>query len=254
MVQPGAEVIECQDFRNPVGSDIAVTQATSSMTKGIQRAFVYHDPSITSSTRTVSNCPGNGLAHYVHLTQSPTETVRYPSGVGRSLPGSDGLRVRLHAINAGTTAFSANFTATFQWVAPASVTHLAAELYLDDTTLIAPPGMSTQSRTFSVPYDIQLIQTESIMHRHGTHFHASAASTTLYDGTSWSAPPVNTFNTPVSIPAGTGITWSCAYSNDTSQVLVFGESVVTNEDCALAGIIYPTGTTANQGQGIDASL
>jgi hypothetical protein len=58
----------------------------------------------------------------------------------------------------------------------------------------------------------------------------------------------------VSIPSGAAITWSCTYDNTTGRTISFGELVSGNEECALAGIIYPTNTSAHQGEGIDSLL
>jgi len=96
--------------------------------------------------------------------------------------------------------------------------------------------MSTQSKTYTLTQDIDLMGSASHMHKRGIHFVATAdGGQVLYDGTDWQEPKVKSFDPPLHLAAGTKITWACTYNNDTGQTLGFGESAATNEMCIFPG-------------------
>jgi len=100
--------------------------------------------------------------------------------------------------------------------------------------------VSTQSRTFTVPDDIEVLLAVSHMHSRATAFTSSTnMGQTIYTGMSWNEPTPTKFDPPLSIAKGAVITWSCTYNNMTGMKLTFGESANTNEMCILAGMAYP---------------
>ena len=247
-IPPGAEVFKCRNLKNPFGKDVAIVQSESTMTEGSHHMFVFHDPAYVSDSPTLEDCSGVELHDFVHLAQSPHVTWTYPDGVARLLRGTDGLRFAVHYVNTTTDTLTAQVSVTFSYTDPSSSKFLAAPIFLNQTLLVVPEGTSTASRQFAVPYDIELMRAVGHMHSRGIDFTATASTgEMLYEGTDWNEPQERVFDPPLELVAGTTITWSCKYQNDTGLVLTFGESATQNEMCILYGLFYPTDPSANQG-------
>src|ERR1019366_404235 len=200
---------------------------------------------------------GSGIEFHdlLHLSQTPTETIAYPAGVGRSLKATDGLRVLVHLLNAGSTAVTARVTINLHAVDPSQVQTLAVALFLNNAVLAVPQGMSTQSRTFTVPSDIKIMLAVSHMHSRAISFSGTTSTgQTIYKGTSWNETVPVQYKPAMSVSAGTVITWACTYNNTTGQTLTFGESANTNEMCILAGVAYPATPGVGLGTKLESAL
>jgi hypothetical protein len=189
------------------------------------------------------------------MAQTPHQNIVYPAGVGRSLKGTDGLRILVHLLNPSAQTVTARVTITMRWVAPTAVQSLAVSLFLNNAVLVVPTGVSTQSRTFTVPSDIELMSAVSHMHSRATKFSATTnTGTVIYQGTNWNEPVPGQFNPNLSITQGTVITWACTYNNTTGTTLTFGESANTNEMCILAGVAYPAQAGVDLGTSLESVL
>lgn len=254
-IPPGGEAFKCQNFVNPVGKNVAIVQASSFMSPGSHHMYVFDDANFNQDTNAVADCSGTEFHDYLILAQSPQEIETYPSGIGRSLQGTYGLRVLMHYLNTTSAVMTGQVTAKFQWVDPAQVQHLAAQMELNQGFLRVPPGVSTQSRTFTVPYDISIMYAISHMHRRATHFHAATnTNQVIFDGTDWDEPHPTLYDPPLQVSQNSVITWSCDYNNDTGQTLTFGESATANEMCILFTLFYATQPGSPQGQPLDQLL
>jgi hypothetical protein len=249
-LNPGEEKFKCQEMPNTVGKDIAIVQASATMTKGSHHMFVFYD-TMFNQTQALSDCTGTEFHNFLILTQSPEETQTYPAGVGRLLKGTEGFRFGMHYLNTTSDPLQANVTARFDYKDPGGVQHLAAQMELNNGRLSVPPGQSTQSLDFKIPYGISLIYAISHMHKQGKHFKATAAGQTLYETTIWDEPVPKTYDPPVLVPGNSTLTWACDYQNDTSMPLTFGESAQKNEMCIFFGVSYATQASSPQGQGLN---
>jgi hypothetical protein len=249
---PGGEAFKCQNFVNPVGKDIAIVKASTFMAPGSHHMYVFDDPNFNQNTNALADCSGTEFHDYLILAQTPQDVQTYPAGVGRSLPGNYGLRVLMHYVNAGSTTMTAQVNAKFEWLETNQVQHLAAQMELNNAVLRVPPGQSTQSRTYTVPYGISVFYAISHMHRRATRFHAAtSASQVIFQGTEWDEPKPTLYDPPLQVGGNSVITWSCDYNNDTGQTLTFGESATANEMCILFALFYATDASSPQGQALD---
>jgi hypothetical protein len=268
-VAPSAEVYKCQDFPNPFGgSDVAILQSQSVMSKGSHHMFAYKLAPTDASPANLGadgaagplvDCPAGGLEFhpFFHTSQTPVQVNTYPAGVGRALNGTDNVRLQVHYINTTTETITAAMTVTIDTVAPSAVKFLAAELFVNAVGVNVPPGASTQTWSTTLPQDINLVGAGGHMHSRGTHFEAGAAPsltatnwTHLYSTDTWDEPQAVGFDPPLQLAAGDVIKYSCSYSNSTANTLTFGESAAKNEMCIFSGTYYP----APGGVGIYANL
>ena len=253
-VPAGSELVKCQNFKNPIGQDSALLETDSNMVSS-HHMFVFHDPSFNQDTNAVADCSGIEFHDLLHMAQTPQQSVVYPAGVGRSLKAGDGLRILVHLLNPSAQAATARVTIKMRWVAPTAVQSLAVALFLNNAVLVVPTGMSTQSRTFTVPSDIKLMSAVSHMHSRATSFSATTnTGTVIYQGTNWNEPSPTQFNPNMSISQGTIVTWACTYNNTTGMTLTFGESANTNEMCILAGVAYPAKAGFDLGTSLESVL
>jgi hypothetical protein len=241
-LQAGAEVIECQDFANPFGgADVAILSSQSAMGPLGFEIFLYDDPAFTQDTA-LTPCQVD-VGSYVHFGQQGAETTTYPAGVGRVLLGTNGLRMLLHYRNTGRTVVTVNPTVTLQTASPSSIQHHARELFLSNFGFAVPPQTQSQTvaQSFTLPFDIALLSAVDQVHQYGTSVSASTSVTAAGPFYTADGNRANsqTYTTPRTFKAATGITWACIYSNPTAQTIGYGDQVATGEKCIFAGTFYP---------------
>jgi hypothetical protein len=241
-VPPGSEVFKCQDFTNPFGKDIGIVQEVTTLTPGSHHMFAFVMPNAQLTLmNALVDCPSGGVEFHEYLTTSatPLATTTYPPNTGRVFAAGNGVRLNVHLINTGTDTKDAFVVYKVTYVDPAGLTNKVASIFLNQVALRVPPGTSTQSKTYTLSQDINLMDDASHMHKHGVRFVATTDSgQMLYDGTDWQEPKLQTFDPPLHLASGTKITWACTYNNDTGQTLSFGESAATNEMCIFPGEFY----------------
>jgi hypothetical protein len=240
-VPPGGELYKCQDFVNPFGKDIAITDSKSVMSPGSHHFAAFRMENLT--TAGIMDCPAGGLeAHeFVHASQTPVQETSYPKDVGRFLPATDGLRLQVHYLN--TTSEPLNVKATFSmhYVDADKIKYKAGGVFLNNLGLTVPPGKSTQTKSWALESDINLLVAVSHMHRHALDFTSSTDDgRMIFESQDWDGPTPAVFNPAMELATGTTITWACSFQNDTGDNLTFGESASKNEMCIFNGIYYPS--------------
>jgi len=242
---PGEERFMCQNFANPVGRDLELSQTESVMTAGSHHLFAFTEGGAMDGP--LSSCSGLEFGPSVHGASSIEKVITYPPGVARFLSGGDGIRIQMHYFNA-----SDGFTegqATVVLTESGDVEPLrAASLFMNNLNINVPaqaPGQAT--KTCTLPYDVQLLGVSSHMHRFGILFEATLDDgQLLYATERWEDPQPALFDPARSLRAGSTITFRCDYLNTSDRPLSFGESAETNEMCILSGVFYPS----PDGQGI----
>jgi hypothetical protein len=253
-VPANSEMVKCQNFKNPFGKDVAILESDSTMVSS-HHMFVFHGSSYNADTNSVADCSGIEFHDLLHMAQTPKQSVIYPTGVGRSLAGTDGLRLLVHLLNPGTTAVTAHVSVAFRVVDPSAVGTLAVSLFFNNAVLTVPEGVSTQSRTFTIPANIKILMAVSHMHSRATGFSATTnTGQVIYKGTDWNEPVAVTYTPAMAVSQGSIVTWSCTYNNMTGKTLTFGESANTNEMCILAGVAYPATPGVMLGTSLESVL
>ncbi|HEX4337095.1 MAG TPA: hypothetical protein VH062_14355 [Polyangiaceae bacterium] len=252
-VDPGGETYKCQDMPNPIGKDVAILKADSVFSAGSHHMFAFKidakDANLAAdgSKGPIVDCPNGGLEihPYISLSQTQHQITTYPEGVGRSLKGTDVIRMMVHYLNTTSGPLQANAQVTVDYVDADKVTSLAAEMFLFAGNLSVPPGMSTHSYSQVMPADVKILQATGHMHSRGTHFVANAVSATgalprqIWASDTWDEPPSTDYTPGFAIPGGDSVQFTCTYQNATSKTLSLGESAATNEMCLFFGVYYP---------------
>ncbi|HVW27346.1 MAG TPA: hypothetical protein VHC69_18405 [Polyangiaceae bacterium] len=242
-VAPGAEVYKCQDFTSPFGGkSVGVVATETDLTQGSHHMFAFVMPNEQLSLfDALSDCPGGGTEFHEYLTTSgsPHTSTTYPAGIGRYFDAGDGLRMNVHLFNSTDEPVDAFIKLTVKTADPAKLEYRAASIFLNYLGLSVPPGVSTQSASYTLPTDIWMLGAASHMHKWGTHFEAKTGDgTMLYQTDEWAEPAPARFDPPLALTQGTVIDWSCTYANDSGQTITFGDSAVKNEMCIFPGEFY----------------
>jgi hypothetical protein len=248
-VDPGKEVYMCQDFANPFGGQqVDIKTYELHMAQGSHHMFAFYEPNATNTS--VVTCPQGGLQFqpFTFASQSANDVQTYPEGIGATVPATTGFTMNVHYINPGATPITGHVAITIYVAKPGIITQHAGVLFLNQALLVVPPTgqPAISTRTFTLPQDVNLLSSVSHMHQRATNFVATASSgEMLFESTQWSDPPSKAYSPALHLAAGTQITWSCTYVNDTGQPLTFGESAATNVMCISVSTIYPIQDVTN---------
>ena len=243
IVNPGQEVYMCQDFANPFhGQQADIKTYDLTMEEGSHHMFAFYNPNATSGS--VAACPRGGFQFgpFTFGSQNQHAVVTYPEGVGATLPPTTGFTLNVHYINPGSVPIVGHVALTMYIAKPGIITQHAGVLFLSQALIVVPPTgqPSTSSATYTLPQDIYLLSSQSHMHQRATNFLATASTgDTLFETTQWAEPAPKTYAPPLALAAGTQVTWSCTYVNDTGMALTYGESAAANVMCIALAIYYP---------------
>jgi hypothetical protein len=248
MVNAGQEVYMCQDFANPFkGVQADIVSYELHMSQGSHHMFAFYKPNATNAA--LVTCPQGGLqfAPYTLTAGSPNAIETYPDGMGATIPSTTGFTINAHFINTGASALTANLALTMYVAKPGQVTQHIGPVFLNQALLSVPPTgqPSTSMSSYALTQDVNFLLGASHMHQRATHFISTANGQTLYETTQWAEPPPKIYSPALHLGAGTTITWSCTYVNDTGSTLTFGESAKTNVMCISEFIYYPVADVTN---------
>ncbi|HEY8090579.1 MAG TPA: hypothetical protein VIF09_22110, partial [Polyangiaceae bacterium] len=127
-------------------------------------------------------------------------------------------------------------------------TYQAADVGLWGTTQINVPPQGS----FQTPVNFQAGITGTKIFALTTHEHhlgteaqvwssakAGDVATQVADDKDWANPVLKTFDTPLTMDGTTGLSYQCAWNNNTSAPVSFGESAL-NEMCFVIFYYYPS--------------
>jgi hypothetical protein len=257
-VDGGAESFACVYAVMPADrGEIAVPSAESHYTPGSHHFLVYRTSytraSIPAGGTTVHPCTDaeqiSGITGSYYEAQSPDATRRLPPGVAHVFEPGEVLLLTLHYLNPSPAALDTHVEFRLHTMERGSVQQVAGSIFFYNPNIVVPPMSDvTVTRTCPLARDMNLALLWSHMHSRGIDFVATTDDPTaavrageLYSTTSWSEPQPRSFpyDPPVTLHAGTSITYSCTYHNPTSSTFVQGQSAATNEMCILHGMYWP---------------
>jgi hypothetical protein len=240
-VPAGREVFECQTFANPWGAQVDVKTYSASMGAGASQMIAFYAANPTAGS--VAACPDGGLTsgQWTFATSTPNGSLAYPSTVGATIPANTGFMLYVHYWNPTESTITAQPSLTMQGATAGTVTQHAGVLDLDNINITVPgsdqPVETTDSYTLA--QDVNVIASTSEMAKFATSFNATAGSQTLFSTSQWDDPSTTVFATPLALPSGTVVTWTCTDVNTTSTTLTFGASSQQNVRCVSMSFIYP---------------
>jgi hypothetical protein len=257
-IPAGQELLRC--IYAPFPADrgvIAVSGAESHYTPGSHHILAYRSD-LTSTTipedqTGVFDCSDGEWQRHMrgsyYEAQQPDEERELPPGIAHKFQPNEVIILQAHYVNTTGEELNAHVKLKVHVTDLASVQQEAGSIMFNNGRLVVPPhSKSRTTMTCTLPQDINLALLWSHMHSRGTHFlattddpEAAAVLGDLFESDTWSEPRPRAYpaDPPVTLHAGTHITFSCDYENTTDTEFHFGNSAPSNEMCLLHGMYWP---------------
>jgi hypothetical protein len=263
-VPAGQELFKCIYGQFPADGVTAVSSAESHYTPGSHHMLAYRTDltSIPEDSTGVWDCEdGSFFVHQrgsYYEAQQPDEQRTLPDGVAHEFKPGEVIMIQAHYINTTEKDIAAHVEFKLHTMPVEDVKEEAGTIYFNDTSITIPPhAKAGVTMTCPIPTDINLAFLWSHMHSRGTHFVVTTddpkasdelGGSTLYESSDWSEPKPREYpaGEEYELHAGSHITFSCEYQNDTDNPFVFGNSAATNEMCILHGMYWPRMSTLSE--------
>ena len=254
-VPVGAEMLKCIYAQMPTDRVTAIGSAESHYTPGSHHLLVYRSDltSIPANGQGIWDCKDGAWSLHergaYYEAQQPDAMRALPEGIAHKFQPGEVIIIQSHYINTTQQDIPAHVAFQMHQVEFESVAQEAGTLFFDDLN-VSVPAHSRASVTMTCPIldDINPALLWSHMHKRGVHFvattddpEAAEALGTLYESSDWSEPQPREYPTdpPVVLHAGSHISFTCEYQNDSDAAFMFGQSAETNEMCILHGMYWP---------------
>jgi hypothetical protein len=181
------------------------------------------------------------MAYHVFFggSMTPTGGYTFPPGVALRLPANAALDFNVHYVNTSATPIMGEAYANLYTVDSSQVQQVASTLNLPNFNLQLPPMQrTTQTKTFLFSTTTRVLVLTSHMHKLGERFVIRVSGGArdgelVYDNDDWEHPRVITYDSPIILLPGEGLTSIITYNNTTNRAISFG---LTSED--EMGIIF----------------
>ena len=255
-VPAGAELHRCIYAQFPSDRGvIAVPRVESHYTPGSHHLLAYRSEltAIPEDRGGLLDCYESGATANqrgsYYEAQQPDEDRELPEGVAHKFEPGEVLILEAHYINSTEHDLDAHVEMITHTMNVDDVKEEAGTIYFNNFRINVPArGSAHTEMSCTLPQDINLASLWSHMHARGVKFvaetdDAEAAEKlgTLYEELDWAEPKPRVYpsDPPVTLHAGTSITFGCDFQNDTDRPFRFGISAETGEMCILHGMYWP---------------
>ena len=159
---------------------------------------------------------------------TPVGGYTFPVGVALQLPANAALDFNVHYVNSGSADIIGEAYANLHTVDAAQVQYIAKTLDLGNNSLVLPAGRRTvMTKTFTFNEATRILMLTSHMHKLGEKFvvrirGGARDGEIVYQNTDWESPAIVTFDQPLVLSAGQGLTSEITYNNTTNLMVTFG--------------------------------
>jgi hypothetical protein len=254
----GAERLECMYAAMPSDRGvIAVPSAESHYTPGSHHLLAYRTDltSIPFDRHGIWDCTNDAswIQHdrgSYYEAQQPDSHRELPPGVAHEFQPGEVILLQSHYVNTTDAAIAAHVVLTLHTVELATITQQAGSIIFSNLNILIPAHSKWRvTMSCKLPQDIHPAELWSHMHKQAVSFIATSDDATagtalgnsLYTELDWSEPQPRIYpgDPPITLHAGTNITFTCDYENNTNKLISYGESAQTNEMCIFHGIYWP---------------
>ena len=161
-------------------------------------------------------------------SMTPEGGYAFPAGVALQLPANTKLDLNAHYANSSTSSIVGEAYVNLHTIPVLQVTQIARTLNLANTTIPLPPMQrTTHSKTFLFSTTTRILMLTSHTHQLGERFvirikGGARDGEVVYTNTEWAHPAIVTFDQPIILQAGEGLTSEITYNNTTSSLVSFG--------------------------------
>lgn len=166
-------------------------------------------------------------------SQTPELDYEFPPGVALLMPAHHKLDVNLHYVNKGNVSIAGECAINLYKADSSAVLHKAVSLFLNFDNIQLPPGERTViMKTFVLKESMNIFMLTSHTHKYGEIFQiriegGARDGEIIYTSMNWSHPEIKTYDSPITILPGEGLTMIVTYNNTSDHAVRAG---FTSED------------------------
>ncbi|UHG92423.1 hypothetical protein [Spirosoma oryzicola] len=181
------------------------------------------------------------MANHVYLagSQAQYQDYTFPEGTALLIPAGTSLDLNSHYVNKTNGVMQGEAQINLYTVDKSKVQQVVKTLDLNNSSLAIPANKRvTLTKSFVFDKPRKVLTLTSHMHKLGEKFvikikGGSRDGEIVYTSTDWEHPDIVTFQSPILLQKGEGLTSEITYNNTTSKTVNFG---LTSED--EMGIIF----------------
>jgi hypothetical protein len=181
------------------------------------------------------------MAFHVFLigSQSPNFSYAFPPGTALYLPPDMAFDMNSHYVNKSFSEITGEVNVNLHTIPPAEVKNVVQAFNLANQNLELPANQRTiATKTFTMTKKTFVVALTSHTHQLGEKFvikisGGARSGEVVYTNTDWHHPPMITFNPPLVLSPGEGLTSEITYRNTSAATVRFG---LTSQD--EMGIIF----------------
>ena len=180
---------------------------------------------------------------FVFGTQLRLTDYTYPEGVALKVPAGKGFDMNSHYANYSNQNVTGEVHANLHTIEKSQVRHVAQNLFLSDEDFSLPAGReSTVTASYTFPEQRTVFMLTSHAHQFMKEFRiyingGPRDGELVYFTNDWEHPVLLTYDPPIVLNAGEGLTGEAIYNNDTDRTLQFG-LLSTDEMMIIFGAYY----------------
>jgi hypothetical protein len=211
---------------------------------------------VTVDTSGVFPCPEGapadwsvgGVAGGAQKANGEPAVQGLPEDTALVLPGNSVLLMNTHYLNASPGALDTDARINLYFTAKEKVKREAGILFFYNPFIYVPAGsMAVARRSCPVLTDINLVNSQSHMHKRGVDYFANLLGADgqmvkeLYRGTDWQEVLMKQYpGTGESLKAGQSIEYQCGYNNKETPGRTIIQGLTTKDEmCMFLGLYYP---------------
>jgi hypothetical protein len=252
---PGSEQTFCTLQRLPNDATVLVRKIESQLSAGSHHLVVYRSDEQQEQATPFSCSPFTELIQMrsvpLFISQINTEQLQLPAGVVYELAPHQMVRIEAHYINLTSATITPTASVKFNVVPDSPELQRADFMLIGTPDIRLPPNTPTTVGPYfvhsGIPAGAKIWAMTTHTHHWGTQFRVQKSTsrtdpgTSIYDypDWSWDAPPVKSFDTPLTFAPGEGTRFTCEYLNRSSSQVNFGESALA-EMCVMWLYYYPS--------------
>lgn len=253
-VGPGQEMTMCQVI-HANNAPMDFRRVTSQMVEGSHHLILFRHlalPGDPVPAAGLQECEMGGARLYIYGAQEAVHETTLPDGIGGKLEENEIFILEIHIANASPATLDAYATVTIEPAPAGSIEQYSGILFYMNTDFGIPAGagvdgapVHTDGATCEVPRDVNVFRMQSHAHKRMTKAESWLTDTSglesqkIYKNEDWHSPVSRSFDDPaLAVTAGQNIRFECSWTNETTEVIEFGESV-EDEMCIVGLGYYP---------------
>jgi len=226
----GQERTDCMSFDLGNESPAMIRAIRTHLSAGSHHMIVYRLDEPPDATPTACGAFSHGVAASLFIAQQAEASMVYPDGAGLPVDAHQTIGIEMHYINYfADDLIDITGTVELDLVEPDPDAGEVELLFTGDLSLTIPArGTATETSIHFPPAGTRLFALTSHTHQLGRlatihrGFSTTAPGELLHRSTTWSEPPLDVFDPPLTFADREGMILTCEFENTTDRTVGFG--------------------------------